>query len=512
MLSYIQEVAMKKILLAAVIVSALSFLFGMTANAEEYKTVRIVVNDNFIDTEGIIKENRTLVPVRGVFEELEYDVKWVPESKSAFFSGKDYEIEMKNGAEGFLCVNNIDYSTKKVIPDVPQQIINGHFYIPLRAVSEAIGAEVSWDSSDYIASIYKELREKINPDDFGSDYIKEFLEDENIIYTDDLEDIYELNIPSGDFSSEVLADLTNFPSLYTVTFEGDPIEDYALLKEFFKKNNNDRISFCFPDEEDRVDSSNVDRFIDYYKIRKDIINRIINKSQSDFDKVLAIHDYMVLNTDYDYENYKRNRIPDKDYDPYYVLKDKKGVCEGYTRATMALLTMIGIENEYVSGKANGVSSWGDHAWLIVRINNNYYHMDVTFDDPVEMPSDFICWDYFLKADATMSHDHRWDKSEHNKCISDYAYTAPYDYFEKYGYSHYSDNYTENNNTTNNSSGTESTESTSENSRNPSESDDTVSDNTDNSSENSENADEVLEENTDEENTDNINTAETDEDV
>ena len=143
------------------------------------------------------------------------------------------------------------------------------------------------------------------------------------------------------------------------------------------------------------------------------------------------------------------------------MRDRKAVCEGYTRATMALLTMVGIENEYVVGEADAINGWEGHAWLIAKIGKNYYHMDVTFDDPVEMPSDFIQWDYFLKSDAAMSADHKWDKKEHPKCATDYGYEAPYDYYElhsdrydDYDYyyddDYYKDNdYTSDNNDNNN---------------------------------------------------------------
>lgn len=407
--------------------------------AENYKAVRIVVNDSEIDAKGIIKDNRTLVPVRGIFEKLRYEVEWDPNIKAAFFTGNDYDIEIQAGQNSFGCFNNAENTSERIYPDVPQQIINGHFYIPLRAVSEAIGADVKWDQVTYTAFINKDLRKKINIDDFKSDYIKNYLEDENIVYINEIASIFKLTIPTDEFKLEVLEDVMNFPMVNWVEFEGDPIEDYTLLKEFFDKNDECDINFRFPGEDDYVDASNIDEFIDYYNIRKRIINNIIDENDSDFDKVLAIHDYMVLNTDYDYSNYQIRKIPETDYKPYYVLRDRKAVCEGYTRATMALLTMVGIENEYVVGEADAINGWEGHAWLIAKIGKNYYHMDVTFDDPIGVPSDFIQWDYFLKSDTAMSADHKWDKSKYPKCVTDYGYEAPYDYYELHS-DRYDDDY------------------------------------------------------------------------
>lgn len=58
------------------------------------------------------------------------------------------------------------------------------------------------------------------------------------------------------------------------------------------------------------------------------------------------------------------------------------------------------------GEADGAYGWGDHAWNIVNIDGNYYHVDVTWDDPDE--SDNINYDYFLISDEQMSTDHKWD--------------------------------------------------------------------------------------------------------
>lgn len=408
-------------------------LMSITASAENDKRVTIVVNGDEIETTGIIKDNRTLIPVRGVFEKLNYNVEWDASTKTAYISGADYEIVIQSKRNDFDCKKIETGSILKIKPDVSQQIIDGYFYIPLRAVSEAIDAEVSWDSTSYIAMITKNLRAKIDVDKLESKAIKQYLNEEDIIYIDQLDEVYELELSTEELTTNVLNDLKMFPNLYEVRYIGEPVEDFSALKNFIKENENSRINFYLPNEKDYVDNSNIDKYIDYYNIKKKIVNEIISKNDTDFDKVLAIHDYIVLHTDYDYTNFKKNKIPDEDYDPYYVLKDGKGVCDGYTRATMALLSMAGIENEYVSGTANGVSSWGSHAWVIVKLNGSYYHMDVTFDDPVKMPSDYIQWDYFLKSDSTMSIDHKWEKSEHAKCKSDYGYTPPYDYFDLYDY-------------------------------------------------------------------------------
>lgn len=106
----------------------------------------VSVNDKIIDAETVIVENRTLVPVRGVFEEMGYTVDWNAETKTATLSGKK-TVVITSGNTYFT----VDGET--IIPEVPQQIIDGRFMLPLRAIGEALGAEVDWDAETKTAII-----------------------------------------------------------------------------------------------------------------------------------------------------------------------------------------------------------------------------------------------------------------------------------------------------------------------------------------------------------------------
>lgn len=99
----------------------------------------VEVNGNIIDAQTVIVESRTLVPVRGVFEELGYTVDWDAETKTATLSGAK-TVVIQSGADTFTVDGN------EVKPEVPQQIIEGRFMLPLRAIGEAIGAEVDWEA------------------------------------------------------------------------------------------------------------------------------------------------------------------------------------------------------------------------------------------------------------------------------------------------------------------------------------------------------------------------------
>ncbi len=108
---------------------------------------QVMVNDKVIDAQAVIVEGRTLVPVRGVFEEIGYTVEYDAVTKTATLTRGNSVVSMTMGNTYFTA------NGQTVTPEVPQQIIDSRFMLPLRAVSEAIGAEVSWDAETKTAII-----------------------------------------------------------------------------------------------------------------------------------------------------------------------------------------------------------------------------------------------------------------------------------------------------------------------------------------------------------------------
>lgn len=144
---------------------------------------------------------------------------------------------------------------------------------------------------------------------------------------------------------------------------------------------------------------------------KEIIQSTIQPGMSDRDKIKALHDYVVLNAAYDYDNYLRDTIPDDSYSEYGILILNTGVCQGYALTMKLLLQLAGIETYYITGTANG----GLHAWNMVVLDGNYYHVDATWDDPVPNRPGQVRYNYFLISDKQMAADHVWDQ-EYMKAV------------------------------------------------------------------------------------------------
>ena len=129
-------------------------ILTMTTSVFAGTDVNVKVNDKEIEAKGVIVDGRTLVPVRGIFEELGYFVVYNAETKTAFLNSLGSTIKMTYGNEYFT-VND-----ENITPDVPQTIIDGRFMLPLRAV-EALNYSVDWDAETKTASISRKTGIKV---------------------------------------------------------------------------------------------------------------------------------------------------------------------------------------------------------------------------------------------------------------------------------------------------------------------------------------------------------------
>lgn len=152
--------------------------------------------------------------------------------------------------------------------------------------------------------------------------------------------------------------------------------------------------FSFPDENQLQFRSEQDPILD--ELVDTIIKKVVSQSSSDYEKILAVHDYLVLNTAYDYDNYRRNRIPRESFTARGALVYGVAVCSGYSYAFQRLLDELGIENLYVSGEAG---TGGGHAWNMVKLDGEWYHIDATWNDPVPDRPQRVRYKYFLVSDA-----------------------------------------------------------------------------------------------------------------
>ena len=146
-----------------------------------------------------------------------------------------------------------------------------------------------------------------------------------------------------------------------------------------------------------------------------LLKKLIKPGMTDFEKELAIHDYIVENCSY---GLSKDR-DDTEYTAYGVLVNKTAVCSGYASAMNLLLNCSGVESEIISGKAQAMGSSEEkvenHAWNQVKLGGEWYNLDVTWDDPVGDKAE-LSHEFFNIPDSIMKKSHIWDESKYKKCI------------------------------------------------------------------------------------------------
>lgn len=143
---------------------------------------------------------------------------------------------------------------------------------------------------------------------------------------------------------------------------------------------------------------------------KRFINEEITEKMSDFDKVKAINNYIVLNTKYGSDT------KSSAHSAYAVFKEGKAVCQGYTLAAYKLYQAAGIDVRYVVGYVDQVA----HSWNLVNVDGKWYHVDSTFNDPTPDRAGKVSSKYFLLSDSALAEDHRWVTKDYQKA-SDTTY-------------------------------------------------------------------------------------------
>lgn len=114
----------------------------------------------------------------------------------------------------------------------------------------------------------------------------------------------------------------------------------------------------------------------------------VDESMSDYEVALRIYENIIKLADYDTMGLERQRktVPPADQTDdlrsiYGVMVNKKAVCAGYAKTMQYLLNVCGIECVYVTSDT--------HAWNLVKLEGDYYHLDVTWGDGSDTKKDKV---------------------------------------------------------------------------------------------------------------------------
>lgn len=241
-------------------------------------------------------------------------------------------------------------------------VLNAALVLPVSTVSAQITEECTTTLSDAIENSFF---------NFDSQIDISFLD----IRVDDFKDV-------NDTLNEVLTRPEMFfVSLSKITCSAgyDSEGNYILTK----------INVAYSNDKDTAQ-----QYVSQLRNKADeIINNNITENMSDLEKAMKLHDYIVLNSSYDLTGTAENLNGGSS--AYDILINGVGICQGYAQAYKYLLNKVGINCEIVT------SAQLVHAWNLVEIDNQWYHVDVTWDDPVPDSAGKVGHAYFMLSDEAI---------------------------------------------------------------------------------------------------------------
>lgn len=140
-----------------------------------------------------------------------------------------------------------------------------------------------------------------------------------------------------------------------------------------------------------------------------IISSNINDSMTLEQKLKSLHDYIINTTKYDIDKNNTGESIYHSSTAYGALIDGFATCNGYADAYALILDRLGVKNYRITSDT--------HIWNAVYFNDEWLHIDLTWDDPVsESGKDYLEHNYFLvdndtleKEDGTLV-DHKFPKA------------------------------------------------------------------------------------------------------
>ena len=140
---------------------------------------------------------------------------------------------------------------------------------------------------------------------------------------------------------------------------------------------------------------------------KEIETEIWNSTMNDEEKIKQAHNYIINNSKYDKDRSDNNIVNYKSDTAYGTLLEGYSLCGGYTDAMELFLEDLNIKSYKIASE--------NHVWNAVNLNNTWYHLDLTWDDPITNDgSDILEYNFFLittpELEEIENEQHNYDKT------------------------------------------------------------------------------------------------------
>ena len=287
--------------------------------------------------------------------------------------------------------------------------------LTLPTINKDVQLKLNVDLEDKIDSIVSSL---FNAENKLQSFNFQPLANDEVIPVYDVKDYPQAITSVEELGQAIAHHMSKFENQFTLHYEGDASDFENTVDEVYKwlQVNEPYLWAVMGDFSTRARSFgnqiewqatiNYDLTAEENAIVLGMIEQIVQtipEDATEAEKVKFVNDYLVVHTKYNL-NSKANA-----HTPYSVLVNGEGVCEGYALAALLMFEELGIEAKYVIGDAGG-----PHAWNLVKVDGQWYHLDVTWNDPVPDQGDKVHYNYFLITDEKLKKDHQWIEADYPK--------------------------------------------------------------------------------------------------
>ena len=283
-----------------------------------------------------------------------------------------------------LEIVNIDYLSEKVSSFIMKK--NEVVILPSNGYNRNINFEFVKQSDDYTPYSYQDLLDiYYSVLNNGWNDFTFYCPSE---YTECINDVEKISR-----DDELLSHINNFVH---------PYNSFDKIKTVFDEAGEVTITITnkvYTDDDINKIETEVD------KLYKELVKDDVSMQ----DNLRNIHDYIINNTKYDIERNEKNDSPYPSNKATGPLFYNMAICSGYADLYAIFLYKLGLPNYKVASL--------NHVWNAVYLDGKWYHIDLTWDDPVSKDGkDYLLHEYFLVDNNTLKsinagyEDHLFDST------------------------------------------------------------------------------------------------------
>ncbi len=419
------------LVLTVIMMSATVYASGTKVKARFLQSTGYVyLNESPIDGQSISYNGKTYLPVRKVSEALGLKVDFdkdtntinLTEGEETVLSGEDIKKQTVQ-VHDVLVLNSVELYVDGEYIDSDNIMYKGTTYLPIRAISEATGVAVDYDSNTKIVHLNEiKATESESPSELKPMIFEEDVDfPQNPTTVEDFEKVilYMLNndlakftlkytMPRGEFvdRSEELND--NIYDAF-INIRSEYIDLCSGLQAFATESRSEKGAIIVEIEIEGVEYEGED-FISLQQTFEDeayLVNETlkadgtITEEMTETEIAEALYTYVTTSLEYDMDTYNCDNTDDLSFTGYGAVVNGTAVCQGYTAFYNYLLKLNGIE---CIGQSGTTSEGVGHIWTVAMLDGEKTYIDVTYGDPVPDKKGYTDYKYFDASKSFLSKD------------------------------------------------------------------------------------------------------------